>query len=82
MEERIKQNLQKSLNPTFLEVKNNSYLHKGHSGDNGTMETHFSIKVEAAELKNLTRIKAHQKINKIIEQEFKNGLHALEISIL
>ena len=82
MEERIRQKLTKELQPKFLEVKNNSYLHKGHAGDNGTMETHFAIIIEAEELKNLLRVKAHQRVNNIVKDEFNNGLHALEIKIL
>ncbi len=82
MEERIHKKLTEELQIKFLEVKNNSYLHKGHLGDNGTMETHFAVIIEAEELKNLPRIKAHQKVNKILEDEFKKGLHALEIKVL
>lgn len=82
MEERIRQKLQKELNLKFLEVTNNSYSHKGHSGDNGTMETHFAVIIEAEELKNLSRVKAHQKVNKILQEEFSKGLHALEIKVI
>ena len=82
MEKRIHQKLTEKLNPKHLEVKNNSYLHKGHAGDNGTMETHFAVIIEAEELKGLSRVKAHQKVNKILEDEFTKGLHALEIKVI
>ena len=82
MEERIHKKLTAELKIKFLEIKNNSYLHKGHSGDNGTMETHFAIIIEAEELKNLPRIKAHQRVNQILKDEFNKGLHALEIKVL
>jgi len=82
MEEIIRKKLQENLNPSFLEIKNNSYLHKGHAGDNGTNETHFAIIIEAQELKNLTRIKAHQKVNNVLKDEFLMGLHALEIRVV
>jgi len=82
MEERIYQKLTKEFQPKFLEVKNNSYLHKGHAGDNGTLEPHFAVIIEAENLKNLPRIKAHQKVNNILRDEFNSGLHALEIKII
>lgn len=79
--EKIYQKLQNELKPEFLEVVNNSYLHKGHLGDDGTMETHFCINIKSSALNGLSRVQAHQKINQIIKDEFSQGLHALEIKI-
>ncbi len=81
-QKRIYNKLMQELNPEFLEVKNNSHLHKGHLGDDGTDETHFAISVKSLNLQGLTRIKAHQKINELVKEEFASGLHALEIKIL
>lgn len=81
MEERIIETLRKNLNIKFLEVKNNSYLHKGHLGDDGTEETHFAITIAAEELENLNAVNAHRKINQLLKSEFESGLHALEIRI-
>ena len=80
--ERISQKISQELQPEFLEVVNNSYLHKGHLGDDGTMETHFAITVKCSSLQGLSRVKAHQKINQILKEEFAKELHALEIRIL
>ncbi len=81
MKQRIEEKLQKNLQPKFLEVKNNSNLHRGHSGDNGSGETHFAILIEAEELKKISRVAAHRKINHLLKEEFAKGLHALEIKI-
>ena len=81
MKQRIEKTLQENFRPSFLEVKNNSYLHAGHSGDNVTNETHFAITIQSEELKNLNAVTAHRRINKLLEEEFKKGLHALEIKI-
>jgi BolA protein len=81
MKQRIEKILQENLQLSFLEVKNNSHLHAGHLGDNGTNETHFAITIEAEELRNLNAVNAHRKINKLLEEEFKKGLHALEIKV-
>lgn len=82
MKQRIEKTLQENLQPKFLEVKNNSHLHAGHLGDNGTGETHFAVIVEAKELKNLSRVNAQRRINQLLKSEFDQGLHALEIKIL
>ena len=81
MKERIIKKLEDGLNPKDLEVKNNSYLHQGHAGDNGTGETHFEINISAESLEGLSKVNAHRKINKLINDEFEKGLHALEIKI-
>ena len=72
----------KNLNINLLEVVNNSAMHKGHLGDDGSGETHFLIKINSIELNDLNRVQAHRKINDIVKEEFNNGLHALEIKIL
>jgi stress-induced morphogen len=40
------------------------------------------VKISAKELKEMTKIEAHRKINKALEDGFKEGLHALEIKII
>jgi BolA protein len=82
MKERIIETLKKNLQPNFLEVKNNSYLHKGHLGDNGTNETHFAIEIMAEEFVGLNKVSAHRRVNQLLKDEFNNGLHALEIKIV
>lgn len=81
MKERIIKNLTDNLNPKFLEVKNNSYLHKGHAGDNGTSETHFEVIIAADEFNGMLKVQAHRRINQLLKMEFENGMHALEIKI-
>jgi BolA protein len=34
--------------PTHLEVINDSAKHRGHSGDNGSGESHFTVAIESA----------------------------------
>ena len=82
MKERIIRKIKEDLQPSFLEVKNNSYLHKGHLGDNGSGETHFEIIISAKILKDFSKINAHRRINNLLKDEFKKGLHALEIKVV
>ncbi len=82
MKQRIEENLRRNLQIKFLEIKNNSHLHHGHLGDDGSGETHFAIKIEAEDLQGLSKIAAHRKINQILKDEFGKGLHALEIKVM
>lgn len=82
MKQRIEEIIQKNFQPKFLEVKNNSHLHSGHLGDDGSGETHFMIEIAAEELASLKKINAHRKINSLLKNEFARGLHALEIKLL
>ena len=65
-----------------LEVKNNSHLHKGHLGDDGTLETHYKVTIDCDELKTVSRVEAHKAIKKLLKAEFDSGLHALEIKVI
>lgn len=82
MKQRIEDKLQENLDIEFLNIINNSHLHKGHLGDDGSGETHFKVIISAKEFVGLSRVKKHQKINNILADEFNKGLHALEIKIL
>lgn len=82
MKQRIEKTLLENFRPKFLEVKNNSHLHAGHLGDDGSGETHFAILIEAEELQSASKVNAHRKINSLLKDEFLSGLHALEIKIL
>lgn len=81
MKKRIEEKLRKNLNPKFLEVKNNSHLHAGHSCDDGSGETHFAIAIESAELSEMSRVGAHRRVNQILKDEFEMGMHAMELVV-
>ena len=74
--------LQKQFQIDFLEVTNNSHLHLGHVGDNGSGNTHFKIEIKAKELAGLSKINSHRAINKALNSLSEKGLHALEIKII
>ncbi len=83
MKERIFKKLSQNLTIKHLNIINNSALHKGHLGDDGSGETHFEITIQAEEFVNKSRIFAHRQINNLLKNEFeKNGLHALSIKIV
>ncbi len=82
MDEIIRQKLTESLTLTRLEVINESPLHAGHAGDNGTGESHYRVLVASRELSGLSRIEAQRKIYRILGEEIKSSIHALSINVL
>lgn len=85
MKEIIENKLIKEFAPSFLEVVNNSHLHSNHFtpyDPNHLNQTHFLIKISSSKFSNLSKIVIHRYINNLLKEEFKNGLHALEIKIL
>ena len=79
---RIELILSKNFSDYSLEVSDISILHKNHNNFDGKQETHFSILLHPNNHNIESKISIHRKINKLLEEEFKLGLHALEIKII
>ena len=81
-----KQRIQSILNNNFKEyifsVIDNSYEHKGHNNFDGTQESHYKIILNNNNKNKINRLDIHRKIHSLLEIEFSNGMHALEINIL
>ena len=82
MKDRIVNNLTKNFQPSFLQVIDNSSAHSGHFVAKNNLGTHFKVIITSDVLANYTKIQAHRLINKSLEQEFLDGMHALEIKII
>ena len=80
IEKIMEQKLKDSLNIESLEIINESHLHKGHSGDDGSGESHFCIHISADDFKDQSRLQSHRLIFSILEEEMKI-IHALRINI-
>ena len=64
-----------------IEVRDQSFFHRGHNNFSGKDETHFIVTLQSEKNKNFNRLLIHKKINRLLKNEFLNGLHALEIKI-
>ncbi|HJD56372.1 MAG TPA: BolA family transcriptional regulator [Rickettsia endosymbiont of Pyrocoelia pectoralis] len=76
--ERIKEKLS-VLKPHFCEIIDESYKHANHY--DGT-HSHIKIQISAQILQGKSLITNHRTINKLLADEFENGLHALSIEVL
>ena len=64
---------------------NNSHLHSGHFAVENSQhrnQTHLLVKISAKSFASKSKISIHREINNLLKDEFKNGLHALEIKII
>ena len=84
---RIRHALTEALDPTSLEVIDESARHAGHAhvvsrpgGARGSGETHFRIKVVSEGFRGKSRIERHRAINTLLADELTpDGVHALAI---
>lgn len=70
-----------ALSPTVLEVVNESGLHAGHAGDDGSGESHWRIVIKSAQLDDLSRIGRHRAIHKALGPDILGRIHALAIDV-
>lgn len=77
----LEEKLREAFSPEKLEVINESHLHAGHAGDNGTGESHFRIKIVADAFKGMGRLQRHRAVNEIAQPKLDEGLHALAIDV-
>ena len=77
--DQIASRLTESLQPTRLEVVNDSHHHAGHSGDNGTGESHFTVIVESAAFSGLGRVARQRLVNSALADLLATRIHALAI---
>ncbi len=67
----IEQKLIDKIKPDYLEVVNDSHNHKGHSGDDGTGESHFIIKIKSNKFDGINKVAYHRMLNSALEDELK-----------
>ena len=79
---RINDKLKKNLKDFHILIEDNSQLHKGHNNFDGKQETHILIKLFSKKKIKYNRLEIHRLVNKILREEFSNGLHSLEIKII
>ena len=79
---RINNILKKNLLEFGINVIDDSHSHIGHKGFDGVGETHIIVELKNNNNLKVNRLEIHKKINSFLSEEFKNGLHALQIKII
>ena len=65
--------------PTRLAVINDSARHAGHSGDDGTGESHFTVEIESAAFAGVSRLERQRMVNRALGDLPGQRVHALAI---
>ncbi|WP_425414280.1 BolA family protein [Ottowia thiooxydans] len=72
--------LQKALQPTELEVLDESWQHEGHVGANGSGSgTHFRVRIASPLFEGKTRVAKHRIVYEALQVFIDEGVHALAI---
>ena len=79
---RIYEILEKKLVNFDINIEDNSFKHKGHNNFDGTQETHILLILKNKTKKKINKLEIHRLINNFLKDEFKTGLHSLEIKII
>ncbi len=68
-----------ALAPTQLNIINDSAMHSGHAGDNGTGESHFTVEISCAAFAGQSRVSMQRMVNKALGDLLEERVHALAI---
>ena len=71
--------LTEAFAPTRLEVVNDSARHRGHSGDDGSGESHFTVRIEAQAFDGKSRLERQRMVNRALGDIPGERVHALAI---
>ena len=79
----VQQEMERLLSAAFaparLEVINDSASHRGHAGDDGSGESHFTIVIEAAAFAGRSRLERQRMVNRALGDIPGQRVHALAI---
>lgn len=80
VETEMRRRLMLALEPTRLDVINESHLHAGHRNSPGTGESHFRILVVAPAFAGQSRVARHRAVNAALAGLVGERIHALALA--
>ena len=79
----IERALREKLQPTTVQVLDESWQHEGHPGANGTgFGTHFRVRIASPLFTGLTRVRQHRLVYDALQDFIDRGAHAIAIEIV
>ena len=75
----IEERLREALAPTRLTVINDSDKHRGHTGHDGSGESHFTVEIEAPAFAGKSRLERQRAVNAALGELMRERIHALAI---
>jgi len=68
-----------SLNPTKIELTDDSEKHRGHGGHNPAGESHFSLLIESSAFTGKSRVERQRLVHQALGELVGNRVHALSV---
>lgn len=81
-ESRMREKLMIGLEPTRLDIINESEMHAGHRSSPGTGESHFRIVIVAPGFAGKSRVERHRMVNDLLADELHERVHALALKTI
>ena len=79
----MQQRLAEKLNPTVVEVVDESAAHTGHAGANGTgFGTHFRVRIASPLFTGRSRVAQHRLVYDALQEFIDQCVHAIVIEVL
>ncbi|MFB2531151.1 BolA family protein [Paracoccus sp. p3-h83] len=70
-----------ALQPTEIEVRDDSEQHRGHAGWREGGQTHFQIRLRAPGLAGLSRVARHRAVHQALGADLVARIHALSLDL-
>jgi BolA family transcriptional regulator, general stress-responsive regulator len=80
VKDEIETRLTAAFAPDRLEVENESHKHAGHSGDDGTGESHFRVLIRSGSLQPMSRVARHRAVHHALG-DLNARVHAIALDI-
>ena len=77
--EEMRELLQEAFTPSALEIINDSAKHSGHSGDDGSGASHFTVVIEAQAFANMNRLARQRAVIAALGDIVGDRVHAVAI---
>ncbi|WP_037499055.1 BolA family protein [Sphingomonas jaspsi] len=74
--------LEAALNPTTLDLENQSHHHVGHAGHDGSGESHFALTIASPLFEGQNRVQRQRAIYAALGELMVDKVHALSIKAL
>lgn len=81
LDKQIHDRLESEFAPTTLEVHNESAMHAGHAGDDGSGESHWRVVIRSEKLTDLSRIARHRAVHAALGEDIIGRIHALSLDL-
>jgi BolA protein len=75
----IRERLERALQPTRLDIADESHLHAGHSAQARAGESHFRVLIVSPEFAGKSRVARHRLVNELLADQLATKVHALAI---